>query len=234
MLAKYGGLTQIIALNASIGNPAIDTVNAGEADSIGFSSALYGRTIGITSGKLVITSDLIVSFTSSLISNGYNFIGEFGDFGAFFSPAATDAVDQPTTLLQLDRLQDNGGSINTIMPDATSNLVDQGNSSNAPIVDQRGVHRPQPKSGRPDIGTVKVDSTDDSTSFALAATPQALMVSTPEVKASQSANTPFPTLIEKQPVDPDAINNAPRADLFADGNSEISVAFVSETASNLT
>lgn len=56
---------------------------------------------------------------------------------------------------QLAPLQRIGGYGSTFIPEPTSQLLEQGVSTGTPNIDQRGVPRPQPTFGAPDIGAVE-------------------------------------------------------------------------------
>ena len=97
--------------------------------------------------------------TASNESHGYNFTN---DGSCIWTPTTGDIVTLGLDP-QLGPLGDNGGPTRTMMPLATSPLLDAVPSaacSATVTTDQRGVARPQPVGGNCDIGAVEHDGTD--------------------------------------------------------------------------
>ncbi|PZA07738.1 MULTISPECIES: right-handed parallel beta-helix repeat-containing protein [unclassified Meiothermus] len=100
----------------------------------------------------------------TITSSGYNLVGNNADCN--FSAQGTDLVGTGSSPKdpQLNPLADNGGPVQTHLPQSGSPVLDQVPPSactdldgNSVATDARGVSRPQPQNGKCDIGAVERD-----------------------------------------------------------------------------
>jgi len=100
----------------------------------------------------------ILSFTNAYI--GLNAYGTFVDGGYNLSsdntPTLSGAGSQRSVDPKLGSLTTNGGPVETIALQVGSPALDRGSPTNFPLVDARGVRRPQ--GGRCDIGAVEMEA----------------------------------------------------------------------------